>query len=157
MTGLDVLLDEAGRRPGTATCAALLSVLVGVGTLIGGVLAGVVLSEPVGTGWFALLAWSVVVTQVVAAVLSIAGGVRLAVGGGRGALVTGAALELLVCGGYLLHALTVMAPDVGEPPSAAVVFVAVPVAVAATAASALVLALRPMTGEYLLFSPRVPS
>jgi hypothetical protein len=157
MTVLDALVDEAGLRPGSTTCAAILSVLVGIGTLIGGVLAGVVLSEPAGTGWFALLAWSVVVTQVVAAVLLIAGGVRLAVGGGRRALVTGAALELWVCAGYLLHALAVVAPDAGEPPSTAVVFVAVPVVVAAAAVATLFLALRPMTAEYLLFSRRVPS
>lgn len=157
MTGLDALLDEAGLRPGSATCAAILSVLVGIGTLVGSVLAGVVLSAPAGTGWFALLAWSVVVTQVVAAVLLIAGGVRLAVGGGRGALTTGAALELWVCAGYLFHALAVVAPDAGEPPSTAVVVVAVPVVVAAAAATALILALHPMTGEYLLFSGRVPS
>ncbi|XVS67612.1 hypothetical protein ACQPYE_16635 [Actinosynnema sp. CA-299493] len=152
MTGLDALLDEAGLRPGSATCAAILGVIVGVGTLIGSVLAGVVLAEPVGTDWFALLAWSVVLTQVVAAVLLIVGGVRLAIGGGRGALVTGAALEFWVCGGYLLHALTVVAADAGEPPAAAVVFVVTPVLVAAAAASSLLLAMRPMTAEYLLFS-----
>ncbi|MEU4769434.1 hypothetical protein AB0H12_39950 [Actinosynnema sp. NPDC023794] len=157
MTGLDALVDEAGWRPGSTTCAAVLSVLVGIGTLIGSVIAGVVLPEPTGTGWFALLAWSVVVTQVAAAVLLIAGGVRLAVGCGRRALVTGAALELWVCTGYLLHALVVVAPDAGEPTNAALVFVAVPVVVAAAAASALFLALRPMTAEYLLLSRCVPS
>lgn len=157
MTGLDALLDEAGLRPGSTTCAAILSVLVGLGTLIGSVLAGVMLPELAGAGWFALLAWSVVATQVVAAVLLIAGGVRLAVGGGRGALVIGVALELWVCTGYLLHALAVVARDASEPPSAAVVVVAVPIVIAAAAASALFLALCPMTTAYLLFTRRIPS
>lgn len=149
MTGLDALLDEAGLRPGSATCAAVLGVLVGVGTLIGGVLAGVVLPEPAGSGWFGLLAWSVVVAQVVAAVLLILGGVRLAAGHGRRALVIGAALELCVCAGYLLHALAVVAPDAGEAPGTAVVFVAVPVVVAAAAAASLFLAMHPMTAEHV--------
>jgi len=49
-------------------------------------------AEPAGASWLVLLTWSVVVTQVVAVVLFIAGGVRLAAGAGRGALTTGAAL-----------------------------------------------------------------
>ncbi|HET6707247.1 hypothetical protein, partial [Amycolatopsis sp.] len=107
-----------------------------------------------GASWFVLLAGAVVVAQVVAAVLLIVGGVRLGTGAGRGALVTGAALELGVCAGYLVHAVTVVAPDAGEPPAAAVVFVAVPVVVAAAATASLVLALRPATTEYLLFTQR---
>ncbi|NUT52630.1 MAG: hypothetical protein HOV94_35885 [Saccharothrix sp.] len=157
MTGLDALVDEAGMRPGSATCAAGLGVLVGVGTLIGSVLAGGFLSGPAGSGWMMPLAWSVVVAQVVAAVLLIAGGVRLAIGGGRSALVVGVVLEFWVCAGYLLHALVVMAPDAGEPPGTAAVFVAVPVVVAAATATSLVLAMRPMTAEYLLFSRQVPA
>ena len=106
VTGLDASLDEAGVRPGSATCAAVLSVLVGVGTLIGSVLAG-------------------------------------------------AAMELWVCAGYLFHALAVVAPDADEPSGVVVVFVAIPVVVAVAAVSSLLLAMRPMTAEYLLFSRRV--
>ncbi|MDQ2583461.1 hypothetical protein [Saccharothrix yanglingensis] len=156
MAGLDALLDEAGQRPGTVTWAAILGVLVGLGTLAGAVLAGVVLVEPSGTGWFALVAWSVVVAQVVAAVLLLAGGVRLAIGAGRRALIAGAALELAVCAGYLLHALSAVASATGESPAAAAVFIAVPIVVAAAAGASLLLALRPVTVEYLLFGRYVP-
>jgi hypothetical protein len=102
-------------------------VLVGAGTLIGSGLPGVIVAEPAGASWFVLLAWSAVVTQVVAPVLLIAGGVRLGAGAGRGALITGAALEFGVCAGYVVHA--VVAPDADEPTAAAVVFIAVPVVV----------------------------
>lgn len=157
MTRLDALLDEAGMRPGSVTCAAVLGVLVGIGTLIGGVLAVVVLVEPPAVGWVVLLAWSVVAVQVVASVLLTVGGMRLAMGIGRSALVTGAALELLVCGAYLLHALTLIAPDSDNAPEAVVISTAVPVAVATAAASSLLLTLRRTATGYLLLSRRTAS
>lgn len=152
MSTRDALLDEAGLRPGSATCAAVLGVLVGGGTLIGGAVVVMALLEHAGAAWFALLTWSVVVTQVVAAVLLITGGARLATGAGRRALIAGAALELLVCACYLLHALAVVASDTDETPETVAVFITIPVVVAAMTASSLLLALRSTTTEYLIFS-----
>lgn len=135
---LDALLDWEG-RPLSVAWAAILSVTAGAATLVA---SGVVLAILIGAlGGFLLLAWLVAIAQVVAAVLLIAGGLRLAMGDGRTVLVVGATLHLLVCGAYVLYARTEVARDTTEGPGIVAIFTAMPFVFAALPAVSLFLVL----------------
>ena len=142
-TWLETLLDGRS-RPASATWAAFLAVVAGGMTLV----AGVVVVEAL-FGAAAPFGWLVAVIQVAAAVLLTAGGARLATGAGRTALVTGGTLQLLICGVYLLYALTEVRQNTTEPPATVVLMTALPVFFATVLAASVVLALRPAATEYL--------
>jgi hypothetical protein len=95
------------------------------------------------------IGWPVAIVQVAAAVLLVAGGARLATGAGRTALVTGGTLQLLICGVYLLYALTEVRQNTTEPPVTVVILTAIPVFFATLLATSVALALRPAATEYL--------
>lgn len=138
----NTLLERFESQPGSVVFAALLGMTAGGITLVGSVIVFGTLVTHVGADWFRNVAWLVAVAQVAAAVLLIAGGLRLAVGAGRTVLVAGATLHLLVCAVYVLYAQTAVADDTTEPPSTVAIFTAIPLVFAALSGSSLLLALR---------------
>ncbi|HEX6351378.1 hypothetical protein [Actinophytocola sp.] len=122
------------------TRAALLSMVTGFVTLVGCALVGTVLFDPTIADWFFPVVLTVAVTQVTAAVLLIAGGVRLARGAGRRMFVAGNVLHVLLCAAYVLHALAVVANNSADPPSTVVAMVVVPIVFAALPVTSLVMA-----------------
>lgn len=148
---VDALTDETGLRPRSVTCAALLGVLTGGVTLVASVIGIGLLLAPAGTFLALLLAWLVMLTQVTAAVLLIVGGGQLMIGISRTTLIVGAALDLLVCAVYLLYALTVLAHDPTEPPHTTTVFATISLVFAVAPTLSLILAMLPITTEYLRY------
>ena len=139
----NALLDAEGVRPGAVTVAATLSVVAGGATLAA---ASVVVVAVAPTGG---LAWLAAVLQVSAAVLLIAGGLRLAAGVGRGVLLGGLGAQFLTCAMHAVFAVTVVAANPDEPSHLVPTLLAIACGFAALACVVLYLVLRPATTAFL--------
>lgn len=139
----NALLDAEGVRPGPVTVAATLSVVSGGATLAGASVVVVAVTAVGGVSWLAA------VLQVSAAVLLIAGGVRLAAGVGRGVLLGGIGTQLLTCAMHGVYAVTVVAADPDEASHLVPTVLAIAGGFAAVACVVLYLTLRPATAAFL--------
>jgi len=141
---MNALPDNQGSRPKSVMLAAWLGALAGSGTLFGAVYAVAAVFTSMGPPWFVAAAGVLAVVQVIAGVLLIVGAARLVAGRGRGLLVGGLVVELVVCATHWLHTMTVVTSD---PDDAGVVpyFVAVAVGFTVVTVGCLLLVLRPST------------
>jgi hypothetical protein len=135
-------------RPGTVTVAAVLAITqAGMTAIASAVFAmALVWDNPWQPAAIVFLA------QVTGVALLVVGAVRLFLGGGRAALVAGAALELVICAFYLVYPIVVLPDDPNG--NAAEVIVPAVLGLAVLPVIVLGLAVTGRTAEYLRFIGR---
>ncbi len=141
-----ILFDDQGLRPGVVTAAAVTGVFVGGVMLTAGMVVALSLVGPGSVTLLTISIWLLAAIQVTAPVLMIVGGLRLAMGVGRTALVVGAVLELVACLGNLLFVVLVVWP---EPADTSVFVTTVTLVFALLAATVWFGATRPAATEYV--------